>query len=62
MLRQDLRRLEALMEAGEIPSIEGQSHGPRDLTTALLRVADPTRPIRRESSMREVFAARRRMA
>lgn len=62
ILRQDLRRLEALMEAGEVPTIEGQSHGPRDITTGLLRVADPTRPIRRQSNMREVFAARRRMA
>ena len=62
MLRQDLRRLEALMEAGEIPTIEGQSHGRRDIMTGLLRVADPTRPIRRDSNMREVFAARRRMA
>jgi uncharacterized membrane protein len=62
MLRQDLRRLEALMEAGEVPTIEGQSHGPRDLTTGIMRLADPTRPIRRESNMREVFAARRRMA
>ena len=62
MLRQDLRRLEALMEAGEIPTIEGQSHGSRSLTTGLLRVADPTRPIGHQSNMREVFAARRRMA
>lgn len=62
MLRQDLRRLEALMEAGEIATIEGQSHGPRDVTTGLLRVADPTRPVRRESNMKDVFAARRRMA
>jgi uncharacterized membrane protein len=62
IMRQDLRRLEALMEAGEIPTIESQSHGPRDITTGLLRVADPTRPIRPQSNMREVFAARRRMA
>lgn len=61
-LRQDLRRLEALMEAGEIPTIEGQSHGPRDFLTAVMRVADPTRPIRPQSNLREVFAARRRMA
>ena len=29
MMRQDLRRLKALIEAGEIPTVEGQSHGPR---------------------------------
>jgi uncharacterized membrane protein len=61
-LRQDLRRLEALMEAGEIPTVEGQPHGPRDVITGLMRVADPTRPIRAGSSLREVFRARRRMA
>lgn len=62
LLRQDLRRLEALMEAGEIPTIEGQSHGPRDLVTGVMRVADPTRPIRPRSNLKDVFAARRRLA
>jgi hypothetical protein len=61
-LRQDLRRLEAILEAGEIPTVEGQPHGPRDVITGLMRVADPTRPIRRGSRLRDVFAARRRMA
>jgi uncharacterized membrane protein len=61
-LRQDLRRLEALIEAGEIPTVEGQPHGPRDVITGLMRVADPTRPIRAGSKLREVFQARRRMA
>lgn len=62
LLRQDLRRLEAIIEAGEIPTIAGQSHGPRDLVTGVMRVADPTRPIRPGSSLKNVFAARRRMA
>lgn len=61
-MRQDLRRLEALMESGEIPTIEGQSHGPRDVVTGLLRIADPTRPIAPGSSLRDVFVARRRIA
>jgi uncharacterized membrane protein len=62
LMRQDLRRLEALMETGEIPTTEGQSHGPRDVMTALLRVADPTRPIRPESRLRDVFEAERRVS
>jgi uncharacterized membrane protein len=62
IMRQDLRRLEALMEAGEVPTIEGQSHGPRDIVTGLMRVADPTQPIRPRSNLRDVFAARRRLA
>jgi uncharacterized membrane protein len=62
LMRQDLRRLEALMETGEIPTTEGQPHGPRDVMTALLRVADPTRPIRPESRLRDVFEAERRVS
>jgi uncharacterized membrane protein len=61
-MRQDLRRLEALMEAGEIPTIEGQSHGPRDVITGVMRVADPTRPVRPGSNLKEVFGARRSIA
>jgi uncharacterized membrane protein len=61
-MRQDLRRLEAIMEAGEIPTTEGQSHGPRDLTTGLFRLADPTRPMRRGSSLKGALGAKRRVA
>lgn len=61
-LRQDLRRLEALIETGEIPTTEGQPHGPRDFVTGVMRVADPTRPIRPESDLKEVFAGSRRSA
>jgi uncharacterized membrane protein len=61
-IRQDLRRLEALMETGEIPTIEGQSHGPRDFVTGVMRVADPTRPIRPESNLKDVFQRRREIA
>jgi uncharacterized membrane protein len=61
-LRQDLRRLEAWLEAGEIPTIEGQSHGPRDRVTAAMRVADPTRPMRPESDLKTVFDQQRRIA
>jgi uncharacterized membrane protein len=62
ILRQDLRRLEALLETGEIPTIEGQPHGPRDFVTTVMRVADPTRPIPPGSSLKNVIAERRRMA
>lgn len=61
-LRQELRRLEALMEAGEIPTTEGQSHGPRDRATAAMRLADPTRPIRPGTNLKDALAARRRIA
>ena len=61
-IRQDLRRLEALMEAGEIPTVEGQTHGPRDFVTGVMRVVDPTRPIRPESNLNEVFQARKEIA
>jgi uncharacterized membrane protein len=61
-IRQDLRRLEAILEAGEIPTIEGQSHGPRDRVTALLRVADPTRPIGPGQTIKDAFTARRSIA
>lgn len=61
-IRQDMRRLEALLETGEIPTIEGQSHGRRDFATGMMRIADPTRPISPESNLRDVFQARRRIA
>ena len=61
-MRQDLRRLEALMETGEIPTTEGQSHGPRDVVTGLFRVADPTRPLPSGSRLKDAFTARRSVA
>jgi uncharacterized membrane protein len=62
IMRQDLRRLEAMMEAGEIPTIDGQTHGRRDFLTGVMRVADPTRPISPSSNLKEMFTARRRLA
>jgi uncharacterized membrane protein len=61
-MRQDMRRLEALMEAGEIPTTEGQSHGRRDVVTAVMRVADPTRPIPSGATLKDSLAARRNIA
>ena len=61
-MRQDLRRLEALMEAGEIPTTEGQPHGRRDFVTGMMRLADPTRPLPRGTNVSEAFASRRSIA
>lgn len=60
IMRQDLRRFKALVEAGEIPTIEGQSHGPRSRKIAAMRFLNPDQPIRPES--RETFSAVRRTA
>lgn len=62
LLRQDLRRLKALIEAGEIPTVEGQSHGPRSRVVAAARAFDPDQAIRRDAGMREVLEAKRRLA
>ncbi|HZQ93485.1 MAG TPA: SRPBCC family protein [Candidatus Sulfotelmatobacter sp.] len=62
VLRQDMRRLEALMEAGEIPTTAGQPHGRRDLVTGLMRAADPTRPLPRGTNLTDALAAGRRSA
>jgi len=62
VLRQDLRRLKALIETGEIPTTEGQTHGPRSAIAAIARVADPTRPIRGDARIVDVFEAKRRIS
>jgi hypothetical protein len=62
LMHQDLRRLKALIETGELPTTEGQSHGPRDRITAAIRVIDPDRPIRRDSRLAEVLSAERRVS
>jgi uncharacterized membrane protein len=60
MMRQDLRRLKALIETGEIPTIEGQSHGPRSGVAAAARVINPDDPIKGDYKLTEVLEARRR--
>ena len=62
MIRNDVRRFKALIETGEIPTTEGQSHGPRDVLTGIVRMANPDRPYRREIGLAETFKHRRRMA
>ena len=62
IIRQDLRRLKALIETGEIPTTEGQTHGPRSAATAFARMANPDRPIRSDARFRDVFEAQRRIS
>jgi uncharacterized membrane protein len=62
LMRQDLRRLKALIETGEIPTIDGQSHGPRSAMAAVARMVDPDRPIRGDVEISELFRAKRRVA
>jgi hypothetical protein len=62
MMRQDLRRLKALIETGEIPTVEGQSHGPRSGVAAVARVVNPDDPIRGDARLTEVLEARRRVS
>jgi hypothetical protein len=60
MMRQDLRRLKALIEAGEIPTVEGQSHGPRSGVSAIARVLNPDDPIKGDGNLTDIANARRR--
>lgn len=62
LMRQDLRRLKALIETGEIPTTEGQSHGRRSGVAAAARVLDPDQSIRSGSPIGEVIKARRRVS
>jgi uncharacterized membrane protein len=59
-LKQDLRRFKALVETGEIPTTEGQSHGPRSLAIAAARVLDPNAVIPKNSSLKETLERERR--
>lgn len=61
-MRHNLRRFKALIETGEIPTTEGQTHGPRSTKIAVLRLADPTRPLRPETRFGEAIEALRRVA
>jgi hypothetical protein len=60
LMQQDLRRLKALMETGEIPTTEGQSHGPRDTITGVARVLDPDQGIARDLPMNQTIREKRR--
>lgn len=60
LMRQDLRRLKALIEAGEIPTVEGQPHGPRTLLTGIVRVMNPDQRMRHDVSLAEMIDKQRR--
>jgi uncharacterized membrane protein len=63
LMQQDLRRLKAFMETGEIPTTEGQSHGPRSAMAGVLGAVDPDRrPQRHDVKSSAVFSENRRMA
>ena len=62
VMQQDLRRFKALIETGEIPTIDGQTHGPRSRMAAVLRAADPDRPVKGDAEISEIFSAKRRIA
>ncbi len=62
LMRQDLRRLKALIEAGEIPTVEGQTHGPRSAVAAAARALNPDEPIRGEAPIHELLEAKRRVS
>ena len=61
LMRQDLRRFKALLEAGEIPTIEGQSHGPRSGVAAVARLLNPDDSIR-PTRIKDALEASRRSA
>ncbi len=62
LMQQDLRRFKALIEAGEIPTTEGQTHGPRSLKAAAATLANPDRPLARGVQMSEILKEQRRTA
>jgi uncharacterized membrane protein len=62
LMRQDLRRFKALVETGEIPTVEGQTHGPRSRIAGAARLIDPDQPFPRRAQLREAIEAKRRIA
>jgi len=63
MMRQDLRRLKALIETGEIPTVDGQSHGPRSMKVAVARMVNPDEPVRaRGTNIKDAFTAQKEIA
>lgn len=62
MLRQNMRRAKALIETGEIPTTDGQTHGPRSRVTGIMRALDPSKPPRGDYKVSELVEARRRVS
>ena len=61
-VRQDMRRFKALLETGEVPTIEGQTHGLRSAVAAVARTVNPDRPLRGNWRAREVYDSMRRVS
>jgi hypothetical protein len=61
-MRQDLRRLKALIETGEIPTTDGQSHGPRSAIAGAARLLNPDEPVRGEARIPELLERKRRVS
>jgi uncharacterized membrane protein len=59
LMEQDLRRFKALIETGEIPTVDGQPHGPRSTTAAVARALDPDMPMRKQMETETTTAGRR---
>ena len=62
LIQQDLRRFKALIETGEIPTTEGQTHGPRSVKGVAAKLADPDRPLARGPQTTEILHEQRRTA
>lgn len=62
LMQQDLRRFKAFVETGEIPTVEGQSHGPRSRLTGAMRLANPDRPVKPNLKINQVLNENRRTA
>ena len=60
MLREDLRRFKALMEAGEVPNIEGQTNGPRSVLDKTIHAAYPEKrkPMEFETDLQQLQTQR----
>jgi uncharacterized membrane protein len=62
LMRQDLRRLKALVETGEVPTTEGQSHGRRSAIVGAARVLNPDDAIPPDVPIAEVYELKRRVS
>src|SRR5438270_8692517 len=60
MLREDLRRVKAIMEAGEVPNIEGQTHGRRSVLDKTIHAAYPEKrkPTEFETNLQQLQTQR----
>ncbi len=60
MIREDLRRFKAPMEAGEVPTTEGQTHGPRSvlIKTVQAASAEKRKPSEFETNLKQLKTQR----